>query len=76
MWEAPEHDQYADEIFLAGELAPAGTYQQIGTCRKVQLQHEDFLPTSLDGRVACYHRVSIPWSDIQREYQAQEQDAA
>ena len=57
MWSAPWNDQYADEIFLAGELVPAGHYKQTGAKREIQLLHDDFLPPSCDGRVACYLRV-------------------
>lgn len=61
MWTAPKNDQYADEIYLAGERVPAGLYKQIGSTREVRLSHEDFLPASFDGRVACYQRISR-WS--------------
>ncbi len=71
MWEQPENDQFVDELFLAGERVPSGTYKQIGGSREVRLDHEDFLPASLDGRVACYMRVHRNWS-----YQDQRSQAA
>ena len=46
-----------DSIYLAGELAPAGLYQRIGTTQTVRLNRHDYLPASLDGRVACYARA-------------------
>jgi len=64
MWKQPENDQFADEVFLAGERVPSGVYRQIGGSREVRLDHEDFLPASLDGRVACYMRVHPTWQDI------------
>ena len=51
-----------EEIYLAGERVPAGHYTQVGSGRELQFTHEDFLPASFDGRVACYQRIS-PWSD-------------
>lgn len=62
MWTAPRNDQYVDEIYLAGERVPAGLYKQIGSKREVRLTHEDYLPASYDGRVACYQRISR-WSE-------------
>ena len=60
MWK--QSDQYVDveNLFLAGHRVPAGTYKQIGGDREVKLDHEDFLPASLDGRVASYMRVNPP----------------
>jgi len=26
MWNKPEHDQFAEELFLAGQLVPAGPF--------------------------------------------------
>jgi hypothetical protein len=62
MWKQPENGQYVDELFLAGERVPSGIYKQIGGTREVRLEHEDFLPASLDGRVACYTRIDSVWS--------------
>ncbi len=64
MWKQPENDQFVDELFLAGERVPSGVYKQIGGDREVKLDHEDFLPASLDGRVACYMRVSGVWGGL------------
>src|SRR5260221_4037381 len=57
MWQQPENDQFADELFLADELVPRGIYRQIGSRRGVQFTSEDYLPASLDGHVATYVRV-------------------
>jgi hypothetical protein len=62
MWKQPENDQFVEELFLAGERVPSGVYRQIGGDREVCLDHEDFLPASLDGRVACYMRVQSTWA--------------
>ena len=64
MWKQPENGQFVDEVFLAGERVPSGVYKQIGGDREVNLDHEDFLPASLDGRVACYMRVQNAWNQI------------
>lgn len=55
-----------DELFLAGERVKPGTYRQIGGVRQIQLEQDDFLPASLDGRVACYMRVRDTWEQISR----------
>jgi hypothetical protein len=46
-----------EPIFIAGERVPEGIYRQIGSSRQVVLEHEDVLPASMDGRVACYMRI-------------------
>ena len=53
-----------DELFLAGERVRSGTYRQLGGVRMVRLDEDDFLPASLDGRVACYMRVQNTWEQI------------
>ena len=55
-----------EELFLAGEKVRPGTYRQVGGMRQVLLEHEDFLPASLDGRVACYMRVHNTWEELSR----------
>ncbi len=57
------------EIYLAGERVPAGNYRQIEGDREVRLAREDFLPGSLDGRVACYERVQDRRKDFPRREQ-------
>ena len=56
------------EIYLAGERVPAGIYHQIGNRRKVYLDHEDVLPASLDGCVACYERLLYTWHQVQHTH--------
>ena len=46
------------EIFLAGEQVKPGLYFQLEGSRKIIIEEDDFLPASLDGRVACYRRGS------------------
>ena len=53
-----------EELFLAGERVRPGTYRQIGGIRQVKLEQDDFLPASLDGRVACYMRVQDTWEQL------------
>ena len=53
-----EVDPLLGELFLAGEMAPPGEYREINCGRSVQLKSSDFLPASLDGQVACYHRMN------------------
>ena len=61
------HDATHEDLFLAGEKVRPGVYRQIGGDREVKLEREDFLPASLDGRVACYMRVTPTWG--QRTHQ-------
>ena len=70
MWKQPENDQFAEELYLAGERVPSGLYKQIGTSREVNLAQEDFLPASLDGHVACYMRVQNKWSQLNQKHAA------
>jgi len=46
-----------EEVYLAGQSAPAGRYKQIDTRREIWLEEAGVLPASLDGRVACYKRI-------------------
>ncbi|HZO91797.1 MAG TPA: hypothetical protein VFB38_26000 [Chthonomonadaceae bacterium] len=64
MWQRSEHDPTGEELFLAGEKVRPGIYRQVGGGREVHLEQEDFLPASLDGRVACYKRVKNTWAQI------------
>ena len=54
-----------ESIYLAGELAPAGLYQRIGTSQTVELNQQDYLPATFDGRVACYARVHSFWAEME-----------
>jgi len=64
MWQQLEYEQFATELFLAGERVPPGLYRQIGSGRQIHVTSEDYLPASLDGRVACYVRVRT-WGQMQ-----------
>jgi len=66
MWQLKDRE-LDDELFLAGEKVRPGTYRQVGGVRQVLLEQEDFLPASLDGRVACYTRVQDTWEQLSRE---------
>ena len=56
-----------DQLFLAGEKVRPGTYRQVGGAREVLLEQDDFLPASLDGRVACYMLVHDTWGQLSRQ---------
>lgn len=49
------------EVYLAGHRVPPGQYRDIDTGREVVLANEDFLPASLDGRVAAYMCIQHTW---------------
>ena len=69
-----EIDPICGELFLAGERVPAGTYRLLGTNLTICLEEEDYLPASLDGRVACYERLCSTWQQL-RQHQERSQDA-
>ncbi len=70
MWNQPENDQFVDELFLAGERVPVGTYRQVGSSRQITVDKEDILPASLDGRVACYVRIDHGFAIVNSKYAA------
>ncbi len=51
-----------ERMFYAGQLVSPGTYQQLETHRIIQLDKTDYLPGSLDGRVATYALISSYWT--------------
>ncbi len=67
MWDPPVDGHHTDVIYLAGELVEAGKYKRLGSQEHVELKGEDYLPASLDGRVATYAKVHQTWG--QREAQ-------
>jgi hypothetical protein len=58
MWNSAS-DEASDGIYLAGEYVQPGLYRRIGGKLEVKLARPDYLPASLDGRVACYTRVHL-----------------
>ena len=66
MWQ-PRLQESDEELFLAGEKVRPGFYRQLGGAREIQLDQEDFLPASLDGKVACYMRVHLPWGQMSQQ---------
>ena len=64
MWHQPENDQFAQEIYLAGEFVSRGSYKNVASGRLLILREDSRLPGSLDGRVACYLRLSHSWGDF------------
>jgi hypothetical protein len=63
MWSSIYDDAFADHLLLAGQRALPGLYKELGTGRIVQLESEEPLPATLNGRVACYVRMSARWGD-------------
>jgi hypothetical protein len=54
-----------DTLFLAGQRVSPGKYREVGgNRREINIDNEDVLPASLDGRVACYYRVQSTWQQI------------
>lgn len=52
-----------EPLYLAGDRVRPGVYRRIDGHIEVVLENEDFLPASLDGRVACYRRVYGTWEE-------------
>ena len=50
-------------LHTAGERVPAGLYRRLDSGGDVRLTTDGYLPASLDGRVACYVRVSNLWRE-------------
>ena len=71
MQEQREIDPVMGELYLAGEIVPAGSYQLVGTDIKILLEEDGRLPASLDGRVACYELVQCTWHQHQKQKEAQ-----
>ncbi|MEI6511926.1 MAG: hypothetical protein WCO51_01455 [bacterium] len=63
MWQRPD-DVQTVELFFAGERVKPGRYREVGTGKELHLEKEDILPTSHDGRVACYMLVSDTWGQM------------
>ena len=63
MWYRPLNEEYAAELLLAGQMAPAGIYRETGSGRLVHLTMTDILPPSFDGRIACYVPIKT-WAQI------------
>ena len=57
-------------LYQAGRVAPAGAYLEIETGRAVDLDEEDVLPASCNGRVASYIRRPAEWSQVRDAYRA------
>ncbi len=56
----------SESLFSPGILVPPGIYRLIGSNREIRLDHEDYLPASLNGQVACYIQVKHSWGENHR----------
>lgn len=67
-----------EELFLAGERVPPGRYRRVDSNQEIVLECEDYLPASLDGRVACYIRICSLWGQqpLQAEHCFRRADAS
>ena len=61
MWQQPDNDQFVDELLLAGQKAAPGLYRELGTGRLDEMAYEEPIPATLDGRIACYVKISNLW---------------
>jgi hypothetical protein len=55
-------------LYFAGQRVPAGTYRELGSFRTVCLEFEDFLPASLNGRVAVYENRPTTFAEMQNQH--------
>jgi len=65
----------SEEVFLAGQRVAPGRYRDLETGRVVELQREEALPASLDGRVASYRRALPTWAQIARQLEGWQREA-
>lgn len=54
-----------ESLFLAGRMAPAGTYRLVETGREVRLDQDGVLPATLDGHIAVYELRPPTWAEAQ-----------
>jgi hypothetical protein len=54
-------ESLGEGIFLAGERVAPGIYVDIESRREYRLDEEDYLPASLNGRVAAYVLKPATW---------------
>ena len=64
MQHIPEHEGTDQVLFTAGQRVPGGRYRELESGRMIILDTDDTLPASLDGRVACYVRLSPGWAKL------------
>jgi hypothetical protein len=62
------NDLQTDEIYLAGQRVQPGIYRELHTQREIRLEHEDYLPATFDGRIACYVAVQHTWGNRNSEF--------
>jgi hypothetical protein len=55
-------DLYGNELFRAGEPAPAGRYKLVDSSMTIELQQDGVLPAGLNGHVSSYIRIHF-WGD-------------
>ena len=55
-------DLYGNELFRAGEMAPAGRYRLVDTTLTIELGHDGVLPGLQNGSASCFVRVHF-WGD-------------
>jgi hypothetical protein len=59
-------------LYLAGERVPAGLYRDVESGREIRLETEDYLPATLDGRVAAYVCLLSIWGEAPKTAQESE----
>jgi hypothetical protein len=57
----PQYTDEGDEIYRAGQLAPAGTYLEVDGIRTVTLDKPGSLPASCGGKRTEYKRLQRFW---------------
>ncbi len=61
----PIYNDYGDELFVAGQIVPPGTYLEVDSGIYLTLDRTGPLPASLNGRRAYYSRLERPWVEFQ-----------
>ncbi len=68
----PQFNEDGEELFVAGQFVPAGTYLDVDSFRQVTLHSPGRLPASFDGRRAFYRRYERPWLSFVQQPRAVE----
>ena len=66
-------EMQVEEGYTAGEIAPAGTYEDLETHRLVYMPHAGILPAACDGHVAVYMQKSPTWGEMVVERRAKQE---
>lgn len=68
-----EMEVIVEDGFVAGQIAPAGTYEDLETHRLVFLPNAGVLPASCNGHVTVYMQKAPTWGEMIDERRASQE---